>query len=65
MIIMKTTPWFWRSFNPINSDNDNQIRTLENYDSDKRRYSRNVEAQTTAGYIPPSGNDFTEWGCFR
>ncbi len=50
------TPGSGEGLNPINSDNDLNP-DFRDIDSDNDGIPDNVEAQTTSGYIPPSGLD--------
>ncbi|WP_445382711.1 T9SS type B sorting domain-containing protein [Robiginitalea sp. IMCC43444] len=50
------TPGSGEGLDPVNSDSD-QVPDFRDIDSDNDGIPDNVEGQTTAGYIPPSGND--------
>ncbi|WP_052188317.1 gliding motility-associated C-terminal domain-containing protein [Cellulophaga sp. Hel_I_12] len=52
----ETTPGSGEGLTPLNSDNDTNPN-FRDIDSDNDGIPDNVEAQTTIGYIPPSGND--------
>ncbi|WP_445385514.1 T9SS type B sorting domain-containing protein [Robiginitalea sp. IMCC44478] len=50
------TPGSGEGLDPVNSDSD-PAPDFRDIDSDNDGIPDNVEGQTTAGYIPPSGND--------